>query len=199
MPERLTPVDILNTRFPRRMSGYAISDVDEFVRRVASDMETVLAECASLRERITAQERELAQYRALETTMRDALVMAQKAADETRAAAHAQAAAQMTEANARLSEVNAQIERLHQERRRLVRDLQARLTSQMEWLAEEIEAIPPPAMETPAIEGSVSLVPAEAKTALPGTTPTTGYAQVYIVTETPAPSVSSEETDTVMP
>jgi DivIVA domain-containing protein len=196
MPERLTPVDILNTRFPRRLSGYAIPDVDEFVRRVASDMETVLAECASLRERIAAQERELGQYRALETTMRDALILAQKAADETRAAAQAQAAAQMTEANARLSEVNAQIERLHQERRRLVRDLQARLTSQMEWLAEEIEAIPPPVTETPLIEG-VNILPADAKTALPGTSPTTAYAPVYIVTETPALPV--EESDTVTP
>ena len=69
MPERLTPVDILNLRFPRRMSGYHIADVDEFVRRVAADMEAVLADNASLRERITTQERELEQYRALDYTV----------------------------------------------------------------------------------------------------------------------------------
>lgn len=202
MPERLTPVDILNLRFPRRMSGYHIADVDEFVRRVAGDMEAVLSDNAGLRERIGAQERELAQYRALETTMKDALVMAQKAADETRAAAHAQANAQMQEANARLADVNAQIERLNQERRRLVRDLQARLTAQMEWLAEEMEAIPPTAAETAVVENrkmenGAPLHNHETKTALPGTTPTTIYSPANVAADTS--SHAPEMTDTVKP
>lgn len=196
MPERLTPVDILNLRFARRMSGYHIADVDEFVRRVASDMEAVLADNAGLRERIASHERELSQYHALETTMKDALVMAQKAADETRAAAHAQASAQIQEANARLSEVNSQIERLHQERRRLVRDLHARLTSQMEWLAEEMEAIPVPLPEAAVVDSGSALLTRENRTALPGTTPTTAYSPG------PAPDTpvfASDTTETVTP
>ena len=48
----LTPVDILNLHFPRRVSGYDVAEVDAFVRRVAGDMETVLAESAALKERI---------------------------------------------------------------------------------------------------------------------------------------------------
>ena len=55
MSQRLTPVDILNLRFRRRLRGYAIGEVDEFVRRVATDMETLLAENASQRDRIELQ------------------------------------------------------------------------------------------------------------------------------------------------
>ncbi|MCS6776746.1 MAG: DivIVA domain-containing protein, partial [Chthonomonadaceae bacterium] len=103
--ERLTPVDILNIHFSRRLRGYAVAEVDEFVRRVAADMEAVLTEVAQLRDRVAVLERELTQYRALETNMRDALVLAQKAAEETRTAAQAQAQARMQEADARLAEV----------------------------------------------------------------------------------------------
>ncbi len=85
MSQRLTPVDILNLRFRRKIRGYAPAEVDELLRRVAADLEHALAEGATLRERLTVMERELTQYRTMEATLRDALVLAQKAADQTRA------------------------------------------------------------------------------------------------------------------
>jgi cell division initiation protein len=160
MTQRLTPVDILNLRFGRRVSGYAIAEVDDFVRRVATDLEAALAECAAQRERLLGQERELAQYHEIEATLRDALILAQKAADETRTAARQQADLLLHEAQSRVREMDAQanrrqdeaemrIEKLLQERRRLARDLRARLTTQLAWLDEEME---PPAAPLPASE-----------------------------------------------
>lgn len=150
MTQRLTPVDILNLHFRRGVRGYAVAEVDDFVRRVAADMEAALAENAAQRDRIAALEREIAQFRSLETTMRDALVMAQKAADETRAAAHAQAEAQMQEAQARardmdsrlqarVAELTGQMESLRRERRRFAREMRAQLSAQLHWLTEELE------------------------------------------------------------
>jgi cell division initiation protein len=138
MSERLTPVDILNLRFRRSVRGYAVAEVDDFVRHVAADMEAVLAESAALRERIGAQEREIAQFRTLETTMRDALVLAQKAADEVRAAAHTQASAQIQEAQTRVAEMSARVDALRQERRRLARDMRAQLAAYLDWLTAEL-------------------------------------------------------------
>jgi cell division initiation protein len=149
MSQRLTPVDILNLRFNRRVSGYAIPEVDDFVRRVASDMEALLSEGAAQRERLLAQERELTQYREIEVMMRDALVLAQKAADETRTSARREADVTLHEAQARtreldaqtqtrLAEVEVRIDRLVQERRRLARELRTRLTAQLAWLDEEM-------------------------------------------------------------
>jgi len=138
MSQRLTPVDILNLHFRRSLRGYAVAEVDDFVRRAAADMEAALAENAALRERIGALEREISQFRSLETTMRDALVLAQKAADETRAAAHAQAQAQIQEAQARVTEMAAQVEALRRERRRLARDMRAQLSAHLDWLTGEL-------------------------------------------------------------
>lgn len=160
MSPRMTPVDILNMRFRRRLSGYAIAEVDDFVRRVASDMEACLAECHAQREQVAALERELAQYRAIENTMRDALIMAQKAADETRIAAHAQAETLVHEAQLRASEQDVQaqmrqaemsrcIEALRQERLRMAREWRAQLSAQLAWLDEEMESALPTAGPTP--------------------------------------------------
>src|SRR5579871_4194617 len=110
MSQRLTPIDILNLRFRRSLRGYSVADVDDFVRRVAGDLEAVLTEYAAQKERLGVQERELAQYHAMEATLRDALVLAQKTADETRAAAHARAEASLHEAQARVRDMDAQMQ-----------------------------------------------------------------------------------------
>src|SRR5689334_13694003 len=109
MSQRLTPVDILNVRFKRSPVGYSIPEVDDFVRRVAADMEALLTEAAVQREKLQSQERELAQYRAIEVTLRDALVLAQKAADETRASARLQAEALLQDAQARAHDIEARM------------------------------------------------------------------------------------------
>lgn len=151
MTQRLTPIDILNTKFGRRLRGYSVSEVDEFARRVATELGNSLEECSKLRERNEGIERELAQYRTLEVTLRETLVVAQKAADETRAAARAQAEAQLLEAQARIREYDARmqekiaeltshIEMLRHERKRLARDMKARLTTELAWVNEELNA-----------------------------------------------------------
>src|SRR5579884_3398966 len=125
----LTPIDILNQRFGRGVRGYAPAEVDEFLRRVSRDLETALAENAGLRERVASLEREMTQFRGMETTLRDSLVLAQRTADETRSAARLQADADLSAARAQaheidlrareqLQELTAQVERLRQERRR---------------------------------------------------------------------------------
>lgn len=144
----LTPVDILNMRFRRRLRGYAFADVDEFVRQTATELERVLAENAQLKEKLTATEREIGQYRALESTMKDALILAQKAADETRAAAHAQATAKQRETETHIQQASGQIQRLQEERRRFAREMHARLTAQMQWLAEELDAAETPTVSS---------------------------------------------------
>ena len=145
MTPRLTPVDILNKRFSRRISGYNSAETDEFLRQVAAAMETVSLENAAQREQIAGLERELTRYRSLENTMRDALVLGQKAADEIRDAARAQAAAHFETAQRQVDALSEQTERLRLDRRRMAHEMRALLESQMAWLDYEI------ARETPQI------------------------------------------------
>ena len=143
MTPRLTPVDILNKRFSRRISGYYAAETDEFIRQVAADMEAVLVENAAQREQIAALDREMARYRSLENTMRDALIMGQKSADDIRDAARAQAAAQLEAAQQKVDALHEQTERLRLDRRRMAHEMKALLESQIAWLDYEIvRAVP---------------------------------------------------------
>ena len=147
MTSRLTPVDILNKRFSRRISGYYAAETDEFMRQVAADMEAILVENAAQREQIAALDREMTRYRSLENTMRDALVLGQKAADEIRDAARAQAAAQLESAQQKVDLLHEQTERLRLDRRRITHEMKALLESQIAWLDYEmIRDIPPSAV-----------------------------------------------------
>jgi cell division initiation protein len=176
----LTPVDILNVRFRRGFRGYSIAEVDDFVRRTAAALEASLAECAHLKEQIGTQQRDLEQYRQMENLMRDALVLAQKAADETRSAARAQAEAMLQEAQSHVTETLHQVETLRQERRRLARDLRARLTAQLAWLDEELEDDLRPSS---AVEEVARIF-----------TPTTGREPERVTSTTPVPLPAEEET-----
>ncbi len=49
---RITPLDIRNHTFPRRMSGYDRDEVDGFLRMVSEDYEAALRAIETTRERI---------------------------------------------------------------------------------------------------------------------------------------------------
>ncbi len=136
---RLTTVDIVHHRFRHKLSGYAPQEVDDFLRDVASAMEAAMTECAGLRDRLNSAERELAHYRGLETAMHEALIMAQRSADEIRASARASADSQMQDAHARVSEMNQKLDSLRSERRRIICDLRATLNAQVTWLDKELD------------------------------------------------------------
>ncbi len=142
MPQRLTPIDVLNIRFARKFTGYSIAEVDEFVHKVATDLEAAVTECATQKERVTGLERELEQYRSLEAAMRDALMLAQKAADDTRSAAHAQSQTLLQEAHRKAAEIEVATERVKGEHRRVVHEVRAKLKAQLEWLEEEAPSLP---------------------------------------------------------
>ena len=138
MRQRLTPIDVLNIRFNRRVSGYAIPEVDDFVQKVAADLESALSECAVQKEKIAGMEREIAQYRTLETSMRDALTFAQKSAEETKLAAQTYSESLVQDAHRRAAELEVGMDRVRMEHRRLVHEVRAKLRAHLEWL--ELEA-----------------------------------------------------------
>lgn len=138
-PQRLTPIDILHLSFRRQFRGYALQEVEEFRRRVSEELDIVLAESADLKDRLRNAEKELAHYRALEGAMHEALIMAQKSADEIRASARSNADAQLQDAHTRVGEMHQKLDMMCTERRRIICDLRATLNAQMLWLDRELE------------------------------------------------------------
>ncbi len=116
-PVRLTPIDITNKRFRRALRGYRPSEVDEFLAEVGADYEAVVLENARLREQVAQMQQELERYRAMEEAMKEALVLAQRTADELRATAHKEA--EILRAQAEL-----QIRQQFEQQRKAIADLQ---------------------------------------------------------------------------
>jgi len=84
---RFTPHDIRSQQFGRVFRGLAPGEVDEFVRRVADELEGALREKVQMEERLRSAQEQLKVFRERERAMNEALVAAQQLREEARAAA----------------------------------------------------------------------------------------------------------------
>ncbi|MGC8783518.1 MAG: DivIVA domain-containing protein [Armatimonadota bacterium] len=158
-PVRLTPIDITNKRFRRALRGYRTNEVDEFLAEIGADYEAVVVENARLKEQVAQMQQELERYRAIEEAMKEALVLAQRTADELRASAHREA--EVIRAQAEL-----QVRQQFEQHRKAIEDLQAarqrfaiELRSALHGMLEFVErylSVPPPeaAAEFERVEGN---------------------------------------------
>ena len=87
----ITPMDIQNKEFERAFRGYDIEDVDEFLDRVAKDLEHLMRENMELKDQINHLLEKNKNYQKLEETMHNAIVVAQGTADEVKHAAKREA------------------------------------------------------------------------------------------------------------
>lgn len=142
------PIDLEHTNFKRAFRGYAPEGVDQLIQRCSQEIETLLGENVRLRDQIAGLEETVARYRMEEQTLRDSIVMAQRAADDTRASANRHADVILEEARQsalaekiavqqKVSELRWEIERLKDERRRHMGEYKAFLERQL----REIEPV----------------------------------------------------------
>ena len=88
---RLTPLEIQKHRFSRKWKGLDPTEVGAFLDIAAEGMEDLAREKAALESRIRALEEENAEHREREHILKETLVSAQRASEDIRAAAQAQA------------------------------------------------------------------------------------------------------------
>ena len=88
---RLTPLEIQKHRFSRKWKGVDPTEVGAFLDIAAEGMEDLAREKAGLEARIRALEEENAEHREREHILKETLVSAQRASEDIRAAAQAQA------------------------------------------------------------------------------------------------------------
>ncbi len=87
----LSPIDIQNKEFSRGIRGYRVDEVDEFMEQLAKDFETVLKEKIALEAEKKQLEDKLAQYRKLEDTLHNAIIVAQETAEDVKRNANREA------------------------------------------------------------------------------------------------------------
>lgn len=77
----LTPLEIENREFKKTMGGYNRDDVEDFMSMILVDYEKLYRENIAAREKIETLNSALETYKNQESTMQNAILAAQKAAD----------------------------------------------------------------------------------------------------------------------
>lgn len=108
--DRLKPIDLDRHELKKRLRGYDARAADELFRHAAREIETLLGELKAASEEREKQRRDLDGFLAQETTLKEALLLAQKTADETRASAHKQAELIVEEANQRAAQIHQEMQ-----------------------------------------------------------------------------------------
>lgn len=81
----ITPLDIENKRFAKQMmNGYSVEEVDEFLDEVTADYTKNYKEINELRTKVEELNNSLVQYRTIESTLQNTLIMAQTTAEEVK-------------------------------------------------------------------------------------------------------------------
>lgn len=80
----LTPLDIHNKEFSRRIRGYDEDEVNEFLDQVIKDYEIVIRENKDLQSQLLAVQERLDHFANIEETLSKTIIVAQEAADEVK-------------------------------------------------------------------------------------------------------------------
>lgn len=103
----LTPIDLQKKSFKSGI-GYDKRDVDTFFAEVTSEYERMYKENMELQEKINNLTHMLHNYKTIEKSLQKALVLAQKAADETKETARTSAEAIEADAQAKAKQIIAE-------------------------------------------------------------------------------------------
>ena len=143
----LTPLDIENKRFSKKINGYNADEVDDFLDQVTDDYEKIYRENAELRDAIEECNKELERYKNVEQTLQNTLVMAQTTAEDIKLNAQSRAEQIIREAQCEARKASEEITKEEFEIRRRTEELkrqfsvykakmEALLISQLELLQD---------------------------------------------------------------
>ena len=103
--ELLTSLDVVNQSFKKSIRGYDAAEVDEFLDRIAETLQVYMQRNKDLERELLAKQESLAEYEKMKDVLHEALLTAQKSADEKVKSARDQAAKIVSEAEARADEI----------------------------------------------------------------------------------------------
>lgn len=107
----ITPLDIENKKFYKQMvNGYNVDEVDEFLDEVLVAYEKLYKENIELKKNAEELHNDVGQYKDIESTLQNTLLIAQKTADEVKETAEKQAEQIIKEAELKAKEKTANLD-----------------------------------------------------------------------------------------
>jgi cell division initiation protein len=117
---RITPLDIRNHTFTRRLGGYAMDEVHSFIELVADDYEDLIRESAQRWEQITRLDAQVEDLSANSTILQDTLTTAQQLSEDLKRTAMKEAELVVGEAEIKAEKV---LDAAHRRSSKLAADL----------------------------------------------------------------------------
>ena len=88
---KITPVDIQHRTFKKVLQGYDRSEVDQFLDEIIETLEDEAQRRVALEADIADLKERISHFKAMEESLHNTLVLAQRTADEVKASAHKEA------------------------------------------------------------------------------------------------------------
>jgi cell division initiation protein len=162
---KIGPVDIRNHTFSRKMRGVDEDEVRDYLELVAERLEESVLEGEELRGRIAQLESDLSELRALERSMRDSLLSAERLVDDRSAQAEkeaqiviknaeVQADKLLVRAREDLTRLRTELDDLRRQRITYAERFRALLESQMRILEASLQSFDPEGSRPAALHAS---------------------------------------------
>ncbi len=143
--EKITPIDVQHKTFKRALQGYDRAEVDQFLDEIIEAMEDGATQRAALEAEIADLKERVSHFKAMEESLHNTLVLAQRTADEVKAAAHKEsdlireqarlaAEREITGYNDAIAEVRRDHQRAVEETEKTRSELRALLTTHLSLL-----------------------------------------------------------------
>ena len=124
----LTPIDIQRQDFEVKFRGYNADEVDDFLDLVGKDYEKLYKENAELRERVKQLDKAVEQYKAMEATLQQSIVLAQTAAEDIKKSAAEKANVIVNEAQSKSENMYRQLDQDIQTKRNELASVQVEVS-----------------------------------------------------------------------
>jgi cell division initiation protein len=89
--EKITPIDIQHKSFKKALQGYDRTEVDGFLDEIIETLEDDAQHRVALETEVADLKERISHFKAMEESLQNTLVLAQRTADETKASAHKEA------------------------------------------------------------------------------------------------------------
>ncbi|MGZ3498121.1 MAG: DivIVA domain-containing protein [Vulcanimicrobiaceae bacterium] len=89
--QKITPIDIQHKTFKKSLQGYDRAEVDQFLDEVIETLEDDAQHAAALEAEVADLKERISHFKAMEESLQNTLVLAQRTADEVKASAHKEA------------------------------------------------------------------------------------------------------------
>ena len=141
----ITPMDLRTKTFKKAINGYDKKDVDEYMEIIMTDYEKVYKQSIEANDKINTLTKLLESYKAMEDTMKESLIVAQKTADDLTKNATEKAELVVDEAKMEakniIAEASAEVNKINEQLSQLKTAMDMYRSSALGMLNAQIEVV----------------------------------------------------------